>query len=230
MRTSFRVHAAGAFAGLIMAGCLMMAVGVGADSGTIVEESTGTKFDEMTRSDGRAYRCLGVGVRKLAFVTVYALAFCVDAAHADTAVSDYVKKHHAGLRGKPLAEALQKDSRFFETLAQTKHSRLVILKMQRNVSQNQLRSTLRRSLSPLVPEAKLDELDAAITKGAKKGQVVTISAAGPKLTVNVAGEVNVVDDADVARNLFLVWLGTDSVSPSLRNDIARRAAGDTRGT
>ena len=66
--------------------------------------------------------------------------------------------------------------------------------------------------------------DAAITQGAKKGQVVTISAVGPKLTVDVAGDVRVVEDEEVAHSLFLVWLGPKSVSPSPRDDIARRAA------
>lgn len=201
-----------------------MAFGARADSATIVDESTGTKFDRLTRHEGKAYRCLGAGARKLALLKIYALAFCIDASRADSLVSDYSRTHHAGLEGKPLFEALRKDTRFFNTLARSDHSRLVALKMQRDVSQEQLTSTLRRSLSPLLAKAKLDKLDAAITQGAKKGQVVTISAVGPKLTVDVAGEVRVVEDEEVARNLFLVWLGPESVSPSLREDIARRAA------
>ena len=209
---------------MLVAGCLAMTFGARADDITIVDEATGTKFDQLIRHDGNAYRCLGAGVRKLGFLKIYALAFCVDAARADTLVSGYLKTRHAGLEGKPLFEALRKDTRFFDMLARTDHGRLVILKMKRNVSQKQLASTLRSSLSPLLPESKLDELDAAITRGAKKGEVVTIYAVGAKLTVDVAGEVRVVEDEEVARNLFLVWLGTESVSPSLREDIARRAA------
>jgi hypothetical protein len=201
-----------------------MTFAANAEAGTIVEEATGTKFNLLTDYDGRAYRCLGTGVRKLALLKVYALAFCVDTIHADTLVRDYVKAHHAGLEGKRLFDALRNDAQFFDTLARNGHSRLVTLKMQRDVSRNQLANTIRRSLTPLVTEAKLDELDAAITRGAKKGQVVTISAVGPKLTVDVAGEVRVVEDEEVARNLFIVWLGPDSVTPSLREDIARRAA------
>jgi hypothetical protein len=100
----------------------------------------------------------------------------------------------------------------------------VILKMERDVSRKQLASTIRRSLRPLLPEEKLDRLDAAITTGAEKGQVVEISAVGTKLTVNVAGSVRVVDDEEVTQKLFFVWLGPQSVSPTLREDIARRAA------
>jgi hypothetical protein len=109
-------------------------------------------------------------------------------------------------------------------LAGTKHNRLVVLKMQRDLSRKQLASNIRRSLSPLLPEEKLDKLDAAISSGAKKGQVVKIYAVGTKLTVDVAGEVRVVEDEEVTRKLFFVWLGTKSVSPTLRQDIARRAA------
>lgn len=224
MPTSLETTAAGIFAGLIIVGCLTMAFGARADSATIVDKATGTKFDGLARHEGKAYRCLGAGVRKLALLKIYALAFCIDAARADTLVSDHLRTHHAGLEEKPLFEALRNDTRFFDTLARTDHSRLVTLKMQRDVSQEQLSSTLRRSLSPLLPKAKLDQLDAAITQGAKKGQVVAISAVGPKLTIDVAGEVRVVEDEEVARSLFLVWLGPKSVSPSLREDIARRAA------
>lgn len=154
-----------------------------------------------------------------AVVKVYALVFCVDAAQADALVSSYLQGHHAGLQGQPLFEALRKDARFFDMLASAEHNRLVVLKMQRDVSRKQLASTLRRSLSPLLPDEKLDRLDAAITKDAKKGQVVKIYAVGAKLTVNVAGEVRVVEDEEVTRNLFYVWLGTKGVSPTVREDI-----------
>lgn len=204
---------------------LAYALGARADGGQIVDRATGTKFDELTRIEGRAYKCLGAGVRKLAVVKVYALAFHLDAAHADALVSSYLAAHHGGLEGKPLFEALRKDEKFFNMLASTSHDRMVVLKMRRDVSRKQLSSTIRRSLSPLLPAEKLDRLDAAITKGADKGQVVKIYAVGPKLTVDVAGEVRVVQDEEVTQKLFLVWLGAKSVSPTVREDIARRAAG-----
>jgi hypothetical protein len=203
---------------------LAAALGVRADGGQIVDSATGTKFDELTRVEGNAYKCLGAGVRKLAVVKIYALAFHVDAAHADGLVSSYLTSHHGGLEGKLLFEALRKDAQFFDMLASTSHNRLVVLKMKRVVSRKQLASTIRRSLSPLLPDEKLDRLDAAITKGADKGQVVKIYAVGAKLTVDVAGEVRVIEDEEVTRNLFLVWLGAKSVSPTVREDIARRAA------
>jgi len=53
---------------------------------------------------------------------------------------------------------------------------------------------------------------------------VKIYAVAAKLTVDVAGEVRVVEDEEVTQKLFFVWLGTKSVSPTLREDIARRAA------
>jgi len=203
---------------------LAAALEVRADGALIVERTSGAEFDELTRVDGKGYQALGSGVRKLALVKVYALAFYIDAAHADAIVTGYLKTHHAGLQGKPLFEALRKDTKFFDTLASTKQSRLVVLKMQRDVSRKQLASTIRRSLDPLLPDEKLDRLDSAITKGAEKGEVVKIYADGAKLTVDVAGEVRVVDDEEVTQKLFLVWLGSKSVSPTLREDIARRAA------
>lgn len=212
------------FAAALAVVALAAALGARADGGQVVDKATGTKFDELTRVEGTAYKCLGAGVRKLAVVKVYALAFYVDAPHADALVRGYLQDHYAGLRGEPLFEGLRKDVRFFDMLASARHSRLVVLKMQRDVSRKQLASTIRRSLKPLLPDEKLDRLDAAITKGAEKGQVVKIYAVGTKLTVDVAGEVRVLDDEEVTRNLFYVWLGTKSVSPTVREDIARRAA------
>jgi hypothetical protein len=203
---------------------LAAALGVRADGGQIVDGATGTKFDELTRVEGKAYKCLGAGVRKLAVVKVYALAFCVEAVHADALVKSYLQAHHAGLRGEPLAGALRKDAQFFDMLASTKHNRLVVLKMQRDLSRKQLASNIRRSLSPLLPDEKLDKLDAAITTGAKEGQIVKIYAVGTKLTIDVAGAIRVIEDEEVTRKLFSVWLGPKSVSPTLRDDIARRAA------
>ena len=203
---------------------LAAALGVRADGGQIVDGATGTKFDEIIEVAGQRYKCLGAGVRKLMVAKVYALAFCVEAAHADALVKSYLEAHHAGLRGEPLFDALRKDPQFFDMLAGTKHNRLVVLKMQRDLSRKQLASNIRRSLSPLLPDEKLDKLDAAITTGAKKGQVVKIYAVGTKLTVDVAGEARVIEDEEVTRKLFFVWLGTKSVSPTLREDIARRAA------
>ncbi len=196
-----------------------------AEGRQVVERATGTTFEELAGVDGKAFQALGTGVRKLALVNVYALGFYIDAAHADALVRSYIEAHHAGLQEQALFEALRKDARFFDTLASTKHHRLVVLKMQRDVSRKQLASTIRRSLTPLLPEDKLDRLDAAITKGAGKGQVVKIYAVGAKLTVDVAGEVRTIEDEEVTDNLFFVWLGTKSVTPTLREDIARRSAG-----
>ena len=203
---------------------LSAALGVRADAGQIVDTATGTNFDEITEVAGQRYRCLGAGVRKLMVTKVYALAFCVEAARADVLVKSYLEAHYAGLRGEPLFEALRKDPKFFKTLAGAKHNRLVLLKMQRDLSRKQLATNIRRSLTPLLPEEKLGKLDAAITAGAQKGQMVKIYAVGAKLTVDVAGEVRVVEDEEVTRKLFFVWLGTKSVSPTLRQDIVRRAA------
>jgi hypothetical protein len=203
---------------------LAFPLGAHADGGQVIDKTTGTKFDEITEVQGQSYKCLGAGVRKLMVANVYAVAFCVEAAHADALVKSYVESHHPELRGDPLFEALRKDSKFFGALAGTKHNRLVVLKLQRNLSKKQLASNIRRSLSALLPDEKLDKLTAAITAGAQKGQVAKIYAVGSKLTFNVAGAVRVLDDEEVTRKLFFVWLGSKGVSPTLRENIARRAA------
>jgi len=199
-------------------------LGAHADGGQIVDRATGTKFDEITKVAAESFKCLGAGVRKLMMVDVYAVAFCVEAAHADALVRGYVENHHAGLRGDALFEALRKDPEFFGMLAGAKANRLAVLKLRRDLSKKQLADNIRRSLRGLLSGEKLDKLTAAITKGAKKGQTVKIYAVGGSLTVDVAGAVRVIGDEEVTQKLFFVWLGSKSVSPPLREDIARRAA------
>jgi hypothetical protein len=203
---------------------LAAAVGVRAEGGQIVDKATGARFEEITQEEGQRFKCLGAGVRKLMIANVYAVAFCVDAAHADALVESYVAQRHEGLQGEALFKTLRDDREFFQRLAATKHNRIAVLKMQRNLSQKQLATNIRRSLSSLLPDEKLDKLTAAITAGAEKGQVVKIFAIGPKLTVDVAGAARTFVDEEITSKLFFVWLGSKSVSPTLREDIARRAA------
>ena len=108
-------------------------------------------------------------------------------------------------------------------LAGAKANRLAVLKLRRDLSKKQLADNIRRSLRGLLSGEKLDKLTAAITTGAKKGQTVKIYAVGGSLTVDVAGAVRVIGDEEVTQKLFFVWLGSKSVSPPLREDIARRA-------
>lgn len=208
----------------VLTAILVFPVGAHADGGQVIDRTTGTKFEEITQVDSQSFKCLGAGVRKLMMANVYAVAFCVEAEHADALIKSYVEDHHAELRGDPLFEALRKDPKFFGMLAGAKYNRLVVLKLQRNLSKKQLASNIERSLSPLLPDEKLDTLTAAITTGANEGQVVKIYAVGTRLTVDVAGAARVIEDEEVTRKLFLVWLGPKSVSPTLREDIARRAA------
>ena len=196
-----------------------------AEGGQISDRATGTRFDEITQVQAKSFKCVGAGVRKLLMVNVYAVAFCVEATLADALVKSYVEDHYPGLQGDVLFEALRKDPKFFRMFAGAKASRLVVLKMHRDLSKKQLADNMRRSLRGLLSDKRLAELTAAITTGAKKGQTVKIYALGSKLTVDVAGAVRVIDDEEVTQKLFFVWLGSKSVSPTLREDIARRAAG-----
>lgn len=197
--------------------------GAHGEGGQIIDRTTGTRFDEIIQVEAKSFKCLGVGVRKLLMVNVYAVAFCVEAAHADAPVKRYIEDHYANLRGDALFEALREDPKFFRMLAGTKANRLVVLKMRRDLSKKQLADNMRRSLRGLLSDDKLAELTAAITTGAKKGQIVKIYALGTRLTVDVAGAVRVIEDEEVTAKLFFVWLGPRSVSPALREDIARRA-------
>lgn len=203
---------------------VMLVVPAVAGAVELKEPETGVSFDSTAKVGEQTYECLGTGVRKVLWFKAYAVAFCLDAKHARRLVDDWVKEKYPNERGPALAKALQSDAAFFARLAREPADRLVVMKMTRDVSRDKLASSFRDSLSDVLPKASIEKLVAAIPRDAKNGDVVRLAAVGPRLTIDIAGEENVIDDAKITERLWDVWLSTKSVAPGLRSSIAAHTA------
>jgi len=191
---------------------------------TIRDESTGVQFASSLSVEGTRYQCLGAGVRKVLFFKAYAVTYCLQASQAQSLVDGYIQKNHPGLKGEKLQDALEDDPRFFRALADASGDKLVIMRLVRNISKNQIADAFRSSLSEVLPKEKVEKLIATIPGDAKDGQKIQLYSKGSELVIDIAGDARRIDDAEIAQKLWLVWLGPDTPTPSLKDSIAKHAA------
>ena len=183
----------------------------------LVDEDTHTTFDAQMTVEGTNYQCLGAGVRKVFwFVKVYALTFCVDPAVVKS-ISDAAKA-----KGEN-ADKLAEDNSFFDGIVKAPGGKLVILHLTHDISQEQMAKAFRESLSKVLAPEKVEKLISAIPGNAHSGEIVKLYSVGNSLTIDIAGKAKKIDDEDIAKNLWYVYLGKDGVSPPLKKSIATRA-------
>lgn len=190
----------------------------------VVDDSTGTRFEGTMQVGGTTYRCIGAGVRRVLFFRAYATAFCLDARRFDQVVSAYIAEKHAGKEGADLAKALERDAAFFQHLEDANANKLVIMQLVRDISRDRIASAFQSSLSEVLPEDRVEKLIATIPGDGKDGQRILLYSLGPVLVIDIAGDAKRVEDELIARKLWRVWLGPDSVTPSLKKSIAETLA------
>jgi hypothetical protein len=191
----------------------------------IEDESTGRRFKVTESAGGTSYRCLGAGVRKVFIVKAYALTYCLEAVKADAVVKGFVEKVYPGMKGEDLQDKLEDDQRFFDALASAPADKLVIMKVVRDIGREKIAGAFRDALSKVLPGKKVETLVATIPGDLKDGQTAHIYSIGDKLVLDFGGTAREIEDAEIVKNLWRVWLGPDGVSPSLKESIAARAAG-----
>jgi hypothetical protein len=208
---------------LLLAASLLLATpAAAAEAKPIVDDSTGVKFDAQTTADGTQYRCLGAGVRKVFLFKAYAVAYCIEADKVDDAIVPYLKKSHASAQGEDLADALEDDQSFFDQLAAARGDKLVIMRLVRDISKDQIAGAFRDSLSGVLSKPQVDKLIDTIPGDAKDGQKILLHSHGDKLVIDIAGNAKTIEDREIASKLWRVWLGPDSPTPSLKESIARQ--------
>ncbi len=190
----------------------------------VVDDSTGTRFEATTKIGRTTYRCLGAGVRKVLFFKAYAAAFCLDAQSYDRVVGAYLSQQHAGKSGADLIRALERDRAFFEHLENADANKLVIMQLVRDVSKDRIASAFRGSLKEVLPDDRVEKLIDTIPGDGKDGQRILLYSRGPVLVIDIAGDAKRVEDELIARKLWRVWLGPDSVTPALKRSIAENVA------
>lgn len=191
----------------------------------LVDESTGVKFDAEQSVAGTQFRCLGAGVRavrKIFLFRAYAVTYCLQADKVDDVLLGYIEKNEPGKKGAALSEALLRDQKFFDTLASAPSDKLVIMRLVRDISKDQIAGAFRDSLSDVLPKAKVDKLIDTIPGDAKDGQKILIYSKGNELVIDIAGKAKTIEDEQIAKQLWRVWLGPEGVSPSLKESIAQQ--------
>jgi len=190
-------------------------------AGAIVDKETGTRFHPDQTIGATTFQCVGAGVRKVFIVNVYAAEFCLEQGSLRPAL-DYVASARAG-GGSPsdVADRLASEPALFKTLVDVPGGKLLIMHLVRDITREDLAKAFRESLAKVLPPEKVEKLVSIIPGDPKKSQDVKLSSAGDTLTIDIAGHTNKVDDAQIAQNIWWVWLGKDSVSPSLKESIAK---------
>jgi hypothetical protein len=190
----------------------------------LVDSSTGTQFAPTRKLGETTFQCLGAGVRKVFIVKIYALTFCLDATGAEAAVADYAGKAHSGKSGEALAEALEEDPAFFDALSSARLDKLVVMRLVHDVPAAKLAAAFRESLADVLSKDKIEKLVAAVPGDGKEGHTILLYTKGNTLTIDLEGSKKTIDDAETAQKLWRVWLGPKSVSPTLKESLAERAA------
>lgn len=209
---------------LALLALLVSSVPAPASAQKVKDDSTGISFDVKQQIAGVDYTCLGAGVRKIVVFKAYAVTFCLEQAIAEKTVRAYVEKKYPKLQGEDLVDALEDDPGFYEHLALAPGDKLVIMRVVRDVSRDKVANAFRDSLSDILPKEKVDKLIATIPGDIPDGKSALLYSKGNSLTIDIAGEGKTIDDADIAKKLWWVWLGPSGVSPSLKDSIAERAA------
>lgn len=207
---------------------LVSSLPAAASAEKVKDDSTGISFDVRQQVGGVEYTCLGAGVRKIVVFKAYAVTFCLEQSIAEQTVKGYVEKTYPKLKGEDLADALEDDPKFYEHLALAPGDKLVIMRVVRDVSREKVANAFRDSLAEILPKAKVDKLIETIPGDIPDGQSALLYSKGDTLTIDIGGKGKTLEDADIARKLWWVWLGPSGVSPSLKDSIAARAAVSSR--
>ena len=191
----------------------------------LTEESTGTVFEVTQKVGSTTFTCLGAGVRKFLIFKAYANTFCLEASKADAVVRAYVEKAHPKISGDALAVALAADQGFYDALSDSKGDKLFIMKLVRDVPAEKIASAFRSSLAEALTRDEIEKLIASVPGDGKNGQTIRISSAGDLITFDLEGNRRTIENAKVAQRLWRVWMGPNSVAPSLKSSIAVTVAG-----
>jgi len=209
---------------LLLVASLFLAAPAAAAEAFVVDDSTGTRFEAETTVGNTRYRCLGAGVRKVFLFKAYAVTWCLQADKVDDTLVGYLKKNHPQKTGGALADALEDDQRFFDALSSAPGDKLVVMKLVRDISKDQIAGAFRDSLGDVLPPEKVEKLIDTIPGDGKDGQKILLYSQGGTLVIDIAGTARRIEDKEIASKLWRVWLGPGSPTPSLKDSIARQVA------
>lgn len=190
------------------------------------DSASGSTFGETIRIDGREFRCLGAGGHKILFYKVYSNAFCIESSTSIEPIRKYIENTYPGLSNKKLSAALEGDDQFFSLLSALPGDKLIQIRFLRDLKRDQVSEAMVKAMKPILPPADVERVGKAFrTRDPRKGDLALIHSQGEALHLGMADGHEVIEQAPViVEKIWLVWIGDESPTPNLREDIARRFA------
>ncbi len=197
---------------------------------SLVEPETKQEFAAHPEYEGKRYAVLGVGSRKMHLLHVYAADFAVEETSGMVAISGYFEGPgalHRETRGKDLERALEHDERLFRMLILALFDKAAELVFHHHVKAERMREELadglRRAME-LGSQERIEKVTSLIIRDLNKGDRILLRTRGNQtLVVGLDGSHEVFDEP-VARAIWSIFLGQESVVPSLKASIARTLA------
>lgn len=195
------------------------------------DPTNGAAFDETFIIDGQTFHCLGAGGHKVLFYEVYSNAFCVDAKTSLETIQEYILKTYPDYSSEKLFNKLKDDDKFFDLLSKLPGDKLIQIRFLRDLSRDQIADAMVKATKPLVPAAEVERVNAAFRRrDPRQGDLALIFSQGEALNMHLADSRERFERANaLVDRIWLVWLGGDSPTPSLREELARRFGAQNAG-
>jgi hypothetical protein len=220
--------------------CLAIALALGAaaieepvtSAPGLVEPSSGTTFEARPSAGGETFLCVGAGVRKYLFWSVYAIDFCFEESAGRRAVAQYFAgpgRSYAALRGQALADALRQAPSFYDFIAVMEADKRAELVFLRDAGAEKIRDgfgkNLLQGIGAGAPEqAAVRAFVSVIDHDVKAGDRAELATRPGELSLTVGGRSRTLRHASVEVAIWRVYFGADSPAPSLKESVAQGVA------
>jgi hypothetical protein len=181
------------------------------------EPSSEHDFESDPSFYGTTFHCQAAGMRKKAFIKVYALTICLEKDKADGAMT--AAKQAAG--GK-----VSEDSQaFFDSLRDAKVAKAVDMYFVRNVGKDKIAEAWEETLTKALGSDDKDgqtKFLALVDKDVKEGEhIILTTAPDGAIHLSIGGSEKTFNDPKIAQHIWNAWLGKDGVSPSFKEALAK---------
>jgi hypothetical protein len=199
-----------------LAATVALALASPAYAESIHEPSSDHEFEREPTYAGTAYRCQAAGIRKKAFIKVYAIAFCLEKAKGAEALA----AAKAAVGGEVSADS----GKFFASLRDAKVGKAADMYFVRNVDKGKIAEAYEETLKKAMGADDADgqaKFLALVNRDVKEGEhiVLTTSPDGT-IHLSIGGQDQTLNDPKIAQHIWNAWLGGDGVSPSLKEALA----------
>jgi hypothetical protein len=198
----------------------------------LLEPSSGVSFDARPSAGGERYLCVGAGLRKYLFWSLYAIDFCFEESSGEKAIEQYFAgpgRAYAALHGEALADALRGDRTFYEFLASMPVDKRAELVFLRSLGADALRDSFGKNLlkgigSGAPERAAVHDFVSVIDHDVREGERANLTTHPGEVALGWGAQSRTLRHASVETSLWRVYLGADSPVPTLKESVASGVA------